>query len=477
MKTHDVSYERADYKYALDDWCLVDDVVAGERAVKAQTDKYLPRPNETDKSKENLSRYDAYIKRAVFYNATGRTLQSLVGATFRKVPQLELPDAISHVSDDIDGNGLSVYQQSQETLREVMKRGRHFLLVDWPQAQGAASVRDMRSGGLHATVASIGAKRVINWRMVKVGEVFKLGMVVIKETIEEVTDDGFGVTEINQYRVLRLTEGRYTQEVWRKNEKDEFFLIVEPFLVLDGQGRPWDEIPGTFVGSNNNDPNIDPSPMLDMANLNLAHYRNSADYEDGVYMHGQGTMVLSVGEISQEEFKTANPNGVMLGARGGVLLGNGGSADMVQMEANSAAKEAMDQKEAQMISIGARLITPGSAVKTATEAQADNEAEHSVLSLAVSNVNEAYNKCLGWMMRFYNRASGTPLYEINQEFTKPHIDAQMLTALVTLWQTGKYPDADLFAQLRKYGLVDPEKDDETIKGELESQGVGLGLDE
>jgi len=475
MTKNDVTFQRDEYANALPDWLRVDDVVSGERAVKAKGDKYLPRPNPDDAVKENTARYEQYVSRAVFYNTTGRTLQSLVGAAFRKVPTLDAKSGIEYVATDIDGNGLSIYQQSQETLREVLKRGRHGLLVDYPQVDGSRISRaDMATGHIRSTVASIGAKQVVNWRVAKFGAQYKLSLLVISEMVEEVTPDGFGVDSIEQYRVLRLN-GAYTQELWRKNEKNEWLVYQDEYTVLDGAGRPWDVIPFTFVGSNNNDPTVDPSPLLDLANLNIAHYRNSADYEEGVFMHGQGTMVVSIGEMNADDFKTANPTGLKLGSRGGFVVGNGGSADLLQMDANSAAKEAMDQKETQMVALGARLITPGSAVKTATEAQGEQEAEHSVLSLAVSNVSEAYVLCLGWMARFMG-VDGDSLYEINQEFTKLNLDAQMLTALVQLWNSGKYPEGDLWTQLRKYGLIDPEKDDEAIKDEIDSQGNGLGLE-
>ena len=474
MTDRSVQFKREEYVSALEYWELVDDAAAGSIQVKSKAKTYLLAPDQEQDDARNDERYKFYKFRAVYYNVIGRTLQSLVGAAFRKDPVLEAPESIDYITDDIDGGGLSIYQQSQEVMRDVLKRGRHFVFVDYPQRERTATRAEMALGNIRANVVSVGAKRVINWRTTKVGSVHKLSMVVIKEVEEEELD--FAIEKIDQYRVLRLTDGVYTQEVWRANDDGDWYLYIEPFAVLDGSGKPWDEIPGMFVGANNNDTHIDPSPLYDLSDLNLAHYRNSADYEDGTFVHGQGTMVVNIGEMNAKDFLDANPGGLKLGARGGFIVGNGGSAELLQMDANSAAKEAMDHKEAQMLGLGARLITPGSAVKTATEAQGEQEAEHSVLSLVVANVNEAYNKCLGWMLRFMN-ASGEVKYEINQDFTRPHLDAQTLAALVQLWMTGKYPEGDLWAQLRKYGLIDEGKDNEAIKDELESQGGGLGLDE
>ncbi len=472
---NDVTFERSDYTAAQYQWNLVEDVVAGAEAVKCKTEAYLPKPNPLDKSKENDERFKQYLRRAVFYNATGRTLQGLIGAAFRKVPEVKFPAQLQYVEDDIDGAGLSIYQQSQATLKEVLKIGRNGLLVDYPANVKPGSKEEMEQNHIRSTVASIGAKRIINWRTERVGAVHKLVLLVISEDAEEVADDGFGTVCVPQYRVLRLNGG-YTQEVWRKDAQSEKWVIYTPeFSVLDYRSKPWDEIPFTFVGANNNDPSIDPSPLYDMAEINIAHYRNSADYEDSCYLTGQPQVYMA--GLTQEWVDMLEKKGIYFGSRAPFMLPVDGSAGLLQAEPNTLCKEAMDQKEKQMIALGARLIQPGTAVKTATEAQGENETQHSVLSLAVSNVSEAYVKCLEWMGRFMG-AEGEVVYAINQEFTKPNLDAQMLTAMAAFWNTGKWPEGDLWNRARYYGMIDSEKTDEMIREELTSQGnPGVDLDE
>ena len=125
MKTYDVTFQREDYKSALDAWTLVDDVVAGQRAVKARGREYLPKPSPKDLSADNTQRFTDYLFRAIFYNATGRTLQGLVGAAFRKDPELNVPASLDYVKTDIDGAGVSIYQQSQSALRAALTRARN----------------------------------------------------------------------------------------------------------------------------------------------------------------------------------------------------------------------------------------------------------------------------------------------------------------------------------------------------------------
>lgn len=473
----DVTFVRDEVVKATPIWSQVADVCAGGAAVKAATTTYLPQPNALDTSEENAERYKQYVARAVFYNATGRTLQSLVGAVFRVDPELQVPGAIEYVGEDVDGAGVSVYQQSQAVLRQVLKIGRHALLVDYPTVDAPASRADMATGKVRATIASYEAKQVTNWRVDRIGSKHVLTMLVLSECREVPTADGFGLQSEDQYRVLRLANGVYTQEIWRKSteadSKGKWVLAEGPFSVLNGAGGAWQEIPFTFVGSNNNDPNVDPAPLADLTDVNLGHYRNSADYEDSVYLSGQPQLFLA--GLSEEWRDWLQKQGIFVGSRAPMLLPVGGSAVMLQAQPNTLAREAMQDKQEQMVALGARLLQPGGAVKTATEAQGEQEAEHSVLSLACSNVSEAYTRCLGWMADFMAAGGATVDYALNQDFVEQHLDPAMLTALIAAWQSGKLPEGDLWAQLRQYGVIDPEKTDEDIKGELETQDPGLNL--
>lgn len=466
-----VTYQHDDYSENYPLWETVDDVCEGESCVKEKGITYLPQPNPTDMSPENKARYEQYKARAVFYNVTGRTLTGLTGAAFSQVPTLTVPPLLSYVTDDIDGQGLSIYQQSQAALSELLQKGRCGLLADYPKTEAPASLADQQSGRIRATVAMYEAESIINWRTEKVGANHVLSLVVLKECAEEVTLDGFGSEEVEQYRVLRMLNGAYVVEIWRKDDKetdpDKMWKIYDQYLPLNSAGRPWTRIPFTFVGSQSNSTNCDPSPLYDLATLNLAHYRNSADYEDSVYMIGQPQAWIS--GLTEEWRDWLQKQGIYIGARAAMLLPENGNFGIAQAQPNTLAKEAMDAKEAQMRSIGARLIMPGSAVKTATEAQQENESDHSVLSLACSNLSEAYTLALGWMGEWMG-VSGAMEYTIHVEAAKFSVDGVMLGALVSANQSGKLPDSDLFRLMRKLDVIDPEKTDEQIREELAASG-------
>lgn len=473
MKTYDVTFQRDDHKDALKDWCLVNDVCAGERQIKHRREKYLPKPNPLDESHENKVRYDEFLKRAVFYNATGRTLEGLVGTVFRKDPVMTVPSSLDYVKEDIDGCGVSIFQQAQEVVSSVLKTGRKGVYVDYPKTERDASKAEQQAGLVRATVVTVDASKIINWRSDKYGGVHKLSLVVIEETITEPTEDGFGIETTTQYRVLKLVDQVYTVEIWQQ-AKNKIWKKVEDYIPKNGSGKAWNEVPFVFVGAKNNDTEIDKAPLLDLATLNLAHYRNSAWYEDSAYYVGQGQAVIT--GLTEEWRDWLEQNGITIGSATAMLLPENADFKFAQVAENTLVKEAMDQKEEQMKGLGARVLQKGQAVKTATEAQNENESEHSVLSLVAANVSEAYARVLGWVAEF-NRVNGEITFQLNQDFIEHTLDAQMLTAVVGAWQAGRFPGSDYWEYLRKHGLVDPEKTDEQLDEEVETSDSGLGLED
>lgn len=471
----DVTFTRREYVAAKNRWRLVRDVCKGSETIKTAGDLYLPRPNAADTSQDNRDRYDAYKKRAVFYNATGRTKHSLVGAVFRTWPTLTVPGALDYVSKDIDGQGVSIYQQSQSVVGHLLEVGRHGLLVDYAAVEtGAVSKADEQAGRARANIASYPTEAIINWKTRQVGSQHLLSLVALRETVDVDTDDGFGSEQVVQYRVLRLDDaGVYTQEVWEEGAS-KTTMTVSPFAPLNGLGQPWRVIPFQFLGSENNDTSIDDSPLYDMAEVNVGHYRNSADYEEAAYLVGQPQPWMS--GLSDQWRDHLEKQGIFLGSRAPWLLPQGGACGVWQAQPNTVAKEAMDSKKEDMVSLGARLIERGSAVKTATQADNDSAAEHSVLSLVVSNVSEAYSQCLVWMAEFVN-APGEALYKLNQDFSQISLDATILSALFNAVQGGRLPESAFWQYLRDRGVIDPEKTDDDIRGELETSAAGLDLDD
>src|SRR5436853_903393 len=76
------------YDASLPAWQRARDVLAGEDAVKAAGERYLPRLDS-----QSDGEYAAFRERASFFNATARTAEGYVGLIFRRPPFVRTPGA------------------------------------------------------------------------------------------------------------------------------------------------------------------------------------------------------------------------------------------------------------------------------------------------------------------------------------------------------------------------------------------------
>ena len=74
-----VNSTHLDYDAALPAWLRARDVFAGEDAIKAAGERYLPKLAE-----QSQVDYDAYRTRGSFFNATARTVEGFIGLIFRR---------------------------------------------------------------------------------------------------------------------------------------------------------------------------------------------------------------------------------------------------------------------------------------------------------------------------------------------------------------------------------------------------------
>ena len=460
-----VKFTRQEVRDATPEWTLVSDCVKGQEKVKSKGELYLPKPTGDLDPSYALERYNAYLTRASYYNATGRTTSGLVGQVFSKPPEIEITGPLEQYLSDIDGAGTSLVQQSKVTLQQNVSTGHGGLLVDYPNARGkVATLADTQSKRLRPRILNVEATRIINWRMVNIGGESKLEMVMITED-KAITDDGYEIKLEPRWRELRLNQSEdglfVTVTVWKQND-GESPNNVEDFIIESGpdkliaDGKDMDTIPFVFFGALNNEPTIDKPPMLDLANINIAHYRNSADYEESIFIVGQPTPVFT--GLTQDWVNNNIAGKVILGSRSAIGLPEGATAELLQASPNSMPYEGMKQKEEQMKSIGAKLIEPGFTKTTATQVLVDASSESSILTTATENVSVAYTVALGFFAKFLGGSEPTITFELNTDYDVDRMDAQERAQLLLEWQGGAITWEEMRGSLRLAGVATEEDD-------------------
>jgi len=446
-----VSTEREEYCKNEKKWKLVRDVT------ESNVTSYI-----RDVDKRDPDRNIRYKNDAQFTNFTSRTKSGLVGAVFRKDLVVDLPSDIEYVRDDATGFKVSLSKLAQKITGEVLITGRYGLLVDYPASEDGLTAQEVSDMDLRARIYTYSAESIINWQVKLVNGSPKLLLVVLKECVNDLSDDGFTWVENHQYRVLRMVNGGYTQSIYDKDEE-----LIDVMIPRDKNGNAWDYIPFVFVGSEDNDSEIDSIPLYDLANLNIGHLKNSADYEESVFLVGQPTLVIGT-EMSSEQFKDANPGGVLFGSRRGLNLGVAGHANLLQAAPNQLADVAMQRKEEQAVMMGARLVMVQADRETAVAARMRHSGETSILSTIAHNVQDALIQCMKFLNRFMSgqdSLDGVHLV-INDHFFDENVDPNALMAQIQLFNSKIIAKSDIRQYLRATGVVEETRNDDEIEADI-----------
>lgn len=428
--------------------------------------------NEPDKA-YGEARQAEYEAGGIVYNFTRRTLSGMVGSVMRKEPEINIPKELEYLLKNADGSGVGLIQHAQDTLMEIDSVGRGGLLVDAPET-GAATAAEQNAGLLNPTIAFYTTENIVNWRLTRVGSVNRVTMVVLRETWEyHEPGNEFETKYGEQYRVLDIdSDGNYRQRLFRFDAEggaQEDVVEIYPDLGESLRGV----IPFTFIGATNNDATIDDAPLLPLAELNIGHFRNSADNEESSFVVGQPTLFIYPGEnLTPQAFKEANPNGIKFGSRRGHNLGYGGSAQLIQAGENNLARQNMLDKEQQAIQIGAQLITPTQQI-TAQSARIQRGADTSVMAAIARNVSQAYTDALRWVAVMLGKPEDTEVeFRLNMDFFLEPMTAQDRAAWMADINAGLLPATAYYAALRKAGVTDWT--DADIKDAIEDAPLPLG---
>ena len=456
-----------DYDSNLNAWLRARDVFAGEDAVKAAGERYLPKLDS-----QTPDEYVAYKARASFFNATARTVDGFVGLIFRREPTVKLPERVSGVAgalrvfaEDVDLLGTSLYTFSKNIVGEVLTVGRAGTLVDW---EGEGEQRGY--------VVRYAAEQILNWRVSRVNGRNLVTLVVLQEVLADGGKDDFEIKEVEQLRVLRLatvpsatskgkSEQRYIVEIWRKQQpkdkrKKPEWQKVETRIPLR-LGKPLTMIPFVFHGPRHSLPEVDKLPLADIIAVNLDHYRLNADYKHGLHFTALPTAWVSGFDKSANlrigsstAWVTETP-----GATAGFLEFTG--------QGLTTFERAMDRDERLMAILGSRMLEEQKRVgETAEAIELRQSGENSVLMTLALSVSDSVSQVLRWIY-WWNSTEESPetvsedlvLLQLNTDFSAKGLGSDELTAIVAAWQAGAISRETMFDLFRRGEVLPPGRTD------------------
>jgi len=214
-------------------------------------------------------------------------------------------------------------------------------------------------------------------------------------------------------------------------------------------------IPFYFIGVDDTTPATDEPPLIDLVDLNLAHYRTNADYSHGLHFTGLPTAVVS-------GYTPENPTDKLYigSSTAWVFPDPQAKATFLEFTGQglSALEKAIDRIEQQMATIGARLLSPEKkATETAQTAQIHRAGESSILSAIANTISIGLSQALVTFSEWAG-VKGEASITLNTDFLPPEMTPQELTALLSGWQMGApgLSDQGLFDILQKREVVMPD---------------------
>lgn len=464
-----VNYKRTDYQDQLAIWTKCRDVAEGQEQVHAQGTLYLAMLQG-----QTPEEYKKYVGRASLYNATSRTIDAMSGMLFRKDPLYSVPPSMMNYLYDIDMQGNTLNNFVEKIADEVIMTGRVGVLVEHPQIIVQDSTveltkADAEIGNLRPFVAQYKTEDIINWNYTTRNNVKILSLVVLREVRERFVDT-FEPEYDERFRVLKFDEnGQYMQEIWLEStdSKIGYYKAEEVFPMI--QGQRFNMIPFFFITPKGIIGDIVKPPILDLVNINLSHYKTTADIEHAAHYTALPTPVITGHKLSQDNkgFKIGSSEVWVLPeaeARISYLEYAGTGLNALEMRIN--------KKEEQMAALGARMLsTDKNTIESADTHNIKRQGENSALGSIAAAISDGVTKLLSIMATWLGEDNSDIYYLVNKDFVPSTMSPQTLTALLQAYQSGAIAFSDFVAQLQKGEVISVDRTPEMIMDEIENSGI------
>lgn len=307
-----------------EEWRLIRDAMDGEGQIKSKGMIYLDEPTGFGvlPADARKAAYEGYKNRASFPEFLAPSVAAMIGIIHGKEIVPEIPDALSFLWENADGDGLPLEAFHRRITRELLTIGGYVILADAPE------------GGGDPYLTGFARDRLINW---------DLDWYVLDESRPR--RDGFVWQQIEQFRLLEMDMGAFAPWLYDSlGNRQEITVRARGGGVLP-------RIPIAVGSALDLSPRIEPPPLIGVARAALAIYQMSADQRQALYIGANPTMVAIDGPAP--EIVGAGVVHEMYGAPGT-------KPDLKYVEANnSGLKDRRVEMEAyreQAVMAGARLF-------------------------------------------------------------------------------------------------------------------------
>lgn len=459
-------------------WARVRHAVAGSDTVRENATDYIPQL-----SGQTRTEYASYIQRPVFLEATGRTRDAMTGLATSRAPAVVMPASIEYLAEDIDADGSTLGELAAHMVDELQETGFGALLTTHngdPANPGTAAAPSGRP-----LLSWYPAEAVVDWKHATVGGSRVLAQLRVIETVEEADpSDEFTPSRVEQIVVhdldaagnYRIRKYREDQSKTRKPRDPKWRMVAGPDYPV-ANGAPLKYVPGRLVSaSNRRTPGN--APLAAIAEVNLSHWRSSADYEHALHFCGlptafavgvssggtpRGDVIAAMDANTDMDFQarrgrapaTQGP-AIKLGSANVITFENP-QADMKYLslptDGIGALRTAIDGKERMMGVLGARMLVPeGGAAESGVALAVKRSGESSALVRIANAVSNAITECLQYAAEWAGVADDIS-FTLDTSWAKGQIDGATLATLLSACNAGKISRESFIDTLRTAGFI------------------------
>lgn len=453
-----VNAERQDYKDFKARWLRLRDCYEGRDAVLKAGNRYVP-----DLPGSDATGNVAYRHRGTFFNAVKRTVQGMVGAIFQEPPEVVFPESSKDILDDITLTNIPFEMFAADVGRDVLLMGRYGVLVDMPSEV---------SKGIRPYVIGYKTEQIVNWRTNNVGGNDQLTLLVLKECVTEQGKDVFESVDVEQFRAIQLIGNVCTTQLYREDVKTRgTYVEYGPVSIAMRRGVALDFIPFIFIGATHATPEMVVPPLLDLADVNLAHWRNSVDHEWGLHL-----VALPTPWVSGAKGATSGTGPMKIGPSVVWDLEINGQAGMLEFAGTGlgALVTAMDEKKKMMAGLGARLLEDQPNVgETASAVRIRHAGEYASLKQVAQSVERGFSLVLQiiawWIGTDAKPIDATANVELNKDYLNVKASAQEVQVALTALQAGEISFKTWYNFLATGDWVRQDVSDDEEQTEIDQQ--------
>ena len=456
-----------------DEWAAtyekIRDCYIGQRKIHAGSTTYLPQLDG-----QSTTDYEAYRKRATFYNAFGKTVKALTSMVFTKDISVEVPELMEEMLENITLSGISLRQLSERMLNEVLQISRYGMLVEYPIVPTDMELTQAQKEQLNLRpyIVDFLAEDIRDW-----DESYhptygkRLSMVELTQTLiyKRPFTKYKDVAAQEVRRLLYLDENNhYRQKMWYTDldaEEDDDSLGYQEFMPLMN-GQPLDFIPFFFFDGSTNSSSIKVPHLMDLVELNIAHYQTTADYRHGLHYICLPTAVISGVDAGSDSTYRIGP------AEAWVFTDPNAKASYLEFTGAGmgAISKALAELENQMTVMGSRsmLSTQQRAAETASTEIVRRNAENSILSSIVNSCEEQLERVLA-TIRDWAGLTGEVELKFNTDFLNYRETGDFIRSITEAAEKGIITQETAIDTLKERNVLPQD-----IEAEEEAEALEVG---